>query len=64
MTQAEVSQLGTPFYSTKKKGTGLGLLTCYRIIHMMKGSIQVHSVQGKGTRFTIGIPGMKKVESC
>lgn len=63
MTPAEINQLGTPFYSTKKKGTGLGLLTCYRMVHMMKGHIEVQSEQGKGTRFIIQIPEVKKTEN-
>lgn len=52
----EIQQLGNPFYSTKKKGTGLGLLTSYRIIQMMNGKIRVTSRKGKGTHFSISLP--------
>ncbi|RKD25067.1 hypothetical protein BEP19_04395 [Ammoniphilus oxalaticus] len=56
MTEKELSRLGSPFYSTKKQGTGIGLLTSYRIIHMMKGNIQVYSEKGKGTQFIVQLP--------
>lgn len=45
-----------PFFSTKAKGTGLGLAVSYRIIRNHQGDIQVSSQPGKGTRFTIKIP--------
>lgn len=60
MSPAEINQLGNPFYSTKKKGTGLGLLTCYRMIQMMKGKIDVFSERGKGTKFIIRLPEIKE----
>ncbi|RXT07132.1 sensor histidine kinase [Ammoniphilus sp. CFH 90114] len=56
MTQQEVNQLGTPFYSSKREGTGLGLLTSFRIVQMMNGTIKVTSKKGKGTQFSIRIP--------
>ncbi|MDE5415156.1 ATP-binding protein [Alkalihalobacillus sp. MEB203] len=49
-------KIGEPFYSTKEKGTGLGLLTSYKIIEHHKGSIQVKSQVGKGTTFTLFLP--------
>ena len=45
-----------PFFSTKAKGTGLGLAVSYRIIRNHQGDIQVSSQPWKGTRFTIKIP--------
>lgn len=56
MSSTEVQQLGTPYYSTKKEGTGLGLLTSFRIVQMMNGKIEVKSQKGKGTRFSIRLP--------
>jgi two-component system, sporulation sensor kinase B len=56
MTKEEVSQLGKPYYSTKKEGTGLGMLMVYSTIHKMKGKIEVESEKGKGTTFFITIP--------
>jgi two-component system, sporulation sensor kinase B len=56
MTDEEISRLGKPYYSTKKQGTGLGMLMVYSTIHKVKGHIEVESEKGKGTTFTIAIP--------
>ncbi|MCT4632216.1 MAG: ATP-binding protein [Firmicutes bacterium] len=45
-----------PFYSTKKKGVGLGLSITHRFIHEYGGTIDVNSVVGLGTEFIITIP--------
>ncbi len=47
-----------PFFTTKPvgEGTGLGLSICYGIIYKMGGRIDVESVAGKGTTFTIVLP--------
>ncbi|GAB5046545.1 sensor histidine kinase [Thermodesulfovibrio sp. TK110] len=51
-----------PFYTTKKKGTGLGLYISYGIIKKLGGEIYVSSEVGKGTTFTIEIPINPEVE--
>ncbi|NYF24994.1 ATP-binding protein [Sporosarcina sp. JAI121] len=56
MTSEEISQLGKPYYSTKKEGTGLGMLMIYSTIRNVKGDIKVESIVGKGTTFLITIP--------
>lgn len=56
MTQEQIEKLGTPYYSTKDKGTGLGTMVAFSIIKAMKGEIEVESEIGKGTCFTISIP--------
>ncbi|TRZ37943.1 PAS domain S-box protein [Niallia circulans] len=53
------NKLGEPFYTTKEKGTGLGLMVCYNIIEQHNGSIHFHSVEGEGTTFTVSIPLVK-----
>ncbi|MBF2053323.1 MAG: hypothetical protein IGS03_07630 [Candidatus Sericytochromatia bacterium] len=40
-------------------GTGLGLSICYRLVNMMGGQIQVHSVPAQGTRFEIWLPDVQ-----
>ena len=51
-----IKKIGTPFFTTKKTGTGLGLNACYQIIKEHKGRIDIESELGKGTTFTIVIP--------
>lgn len=61
MTDNQLKNIGTPFYSMKEKGTGLGLMVCYNIIEGMKGKIEVESQLNEGTSFIILLP--KIVES-
>lgn len=54
--QENLEKIGTPFFTTKKNGTGLGLSTCFRIIKNHKGRISVESEFGKGASFTVFLP--------
>lgn len=56
MTKEQLSRVGTPFYSTKDKGTGIGLTISYQIINQLKGKIDVTSELGEGTTFLITLP--------
>lgn len=58
MTNEQIENLGLPFYSTKEKGTGLGLMVTFRIIESMGGSLEFESDRGKGTTATIRIPAL------
>ncbi len=49
-----------PFFSTKAKGTGLGLTVCREIIHMHGGAIGFRSEPGKGTAVEIVLPKLNK----
>ncbi len=51
-----LGKLFQPFFTTKSKGTGLGLWLSQRIVRDHGGSIAVESVAGKGTTFTITLP--------
>ncbi len=56
MDEQTASRIFEPYYTTKASGTGLGLTTVYKIIKEFKGDINVQSVKGHGTVFTISIP--------
>jgi two-component system cell cycle sensor histidine kinase/response regulator CckA len=45
-----------PYFTTKKKGSGLGLFSCYAIIKKHDGHIAVESTPGVGTTFYVYIP--------
>jgi PAS domain S-box-containing protein len=51
-----VSKIFLPFYTTKTHGTGLGLALVQKIVVAHNGLIEVHSAEGKGTRFTVTLP--------
>ncbi|QQZ11240.1 ATP-binding protein [Heyndrickxia vini] len=51
-----LTKIGQPFYTTKEKGTGLGLTTCFKIIENHKGKIHISSQLGIGTTFEIILP--------
>ena len=56
MDAATRARIFEPFFTTKKKGTGLGLAIAKQIIEQHGGRIDVQSVPGEGTRFTIDLP--------
>jgi two-component system, sensor histidine kinase PhcS len=55
ITQDQASKIFDPFYTTKEvgKGMGLGLSICYRMMQQMEGDIEVESIPGEYTRFTL-----------
>jgi two-component system sporulation sensor kinase B len=59
MTPEQISRLGTPYYSTKEKGTGLGTMVSFGIIKKMNGKIEIKSIVGQGTEYTITFPEAK-----
>lgn len=63
MSEEQIKRLGSPFYTTKEKGTGLGTLVCFKIIEKLKGDIQVNSKLNSGTTFTITLPLSKNPDT-
>lgn len=51
-------KLGEPFFSTKEKGTGLGLMVSTKIIENHQGTIRFQSKEGIGTTVIITLPGL------
>ncbi|MFC0559489.1 ATP-binding protein [Halalkalibacter alkalisediminis] len=60
MTEEELSRLGTPFFSLKEKGTGLGTMVVFRLVDALNGQISVESTKGIGTEFKVAF---KRVEA-
>jgi two-component system, NtrC family, sensor kinase len=60
IAEENLIRLFDPFFSTKEQGTGLGLAVSYGIIESHDGLIEVESVEGVGSTFTIILPLAKK----
>ncbi|WP_375104709.1 nitrogen regulation protein NR(II) [Paenibacillus sp. RS8] len=60
MSESQREKLFSPFFTTKREGTGLGLSLCLSIVERHNGKINVESVEGEGTVFTISFPLVKE----
>lgn len=60
MDEKTYNRIFEPYFTTKAKGTGLGLTMVYKIIKESAGEIDVRSFPGKGTVFTISLPVPQK----
>ena len=56
MSKEELSKIKEPFFTTKTKGTGLGIYLSNEIIKEHDGTIQYTSKEGKGTKVTLTFP--------
>jgi two-component system NtrC family sensor kinase len=53
LTPTARANLFRPFFTTKERGTGLGLSVVYGVVEKHGGKIEVDTEEGKGTRFII-----------
>lgn len=61
ISEVILTKLGTPFFTTKENGTGLGLTTSMKIMEELKGSFEITSVEGEGTSITLTIPSDESI---
>jgi two-component system, sporulation sensor kinase E len=54
--QEQLNRIFEPFYTTKKKGSGLGLMIVQRIVRAHGGKIDLESHVGRGTTFRVWLP--------
>ena len=52
----QIPKLGEPFYTTKETGTGLGLMTSFKIIENHDGEINISSKENMGTTVEVILP--------
>ena len=60
ISEADVKRIFDPYFTTKQKGSGLGLTTTYSIIRKHEGHITVESRLGSGTTFIFYLPACGK----
>ena len=52
----QMDDVFNPFFTSKEKGTGLGLAVTNKIIEDLGGDVRVESERALGTAFTISLP--------
>jgi PAS domain S-box-containing protein len=51
-----IARIWDPYFTTKQRGSGLGLATVYSIVKNHGGAVTVQSRQGEGSAFTVFLP--------
>jgi two-component system, cell cycle sensor histidine kinase and response regulator CckA len=62
ISPGDLKKLTQPFFTTKSKGTGLGLAVCHQLVSLHEGTINFESEPGKGTVVTVTLPVERKLE--
>lgn len=58
ISDENLAKIFEPYFSTKETGTGLGLAIVHKIVDIHRGTIEVGSTEGEGTRFTVKLPSI------
>lgn len=56
MTAEILERVGTPFFTTRAEGTGLGIAQCQRLVGIAGGRLKIDSERGVGTTVTVTLP--------
>jgi signal transduction histidine kinase len=56
ISEENIKNLFTPFFTTKARGLGIGLAICRRFAEANGGSINVETKKGEGSTFTVRLP--------
>ncbi|MBI5197779.1 MAG: hypothetical protein HZA19_04130, partial [Nitrospirae bacterium] len=57
-SEEHLEKIFLPFFTTKAKGTGMGLALAHKIVLAHGGQIRVERAEGRGTTFAIHLPGL------
>ena len=63
ISKKDLKNVASPFFTTKTKGTGLGLMVCQQVVRAHKGSLIIKSDKGIGTAVTITLPCPKEKDA-
>jgi signal transduction histidine kinase len=56
ISKKEMARIGSPFYTTRRTGSGLGLYLCRELVEEMNGTLKINSTEGEGTTVTVELP--------
>ena len=62
IAEDDLRRISQPFFTTKSKGTGLGLTVCYQLVSLHEGKLDIQSQNGKGTTVSVTLPVDRKIE--
>jgi two-component system cell cycle sensor histidine kinase/response regulator CckA len=62
ISPGDLEKLAQPFFTTKSKGTGLGLAVCHQLVSLHEGTINFESELGQGTAVTVILPIERKLQ--
>jgi len=61
ISPGDLEKLAQPFFTTKSKGTGLGLAVCHQLVSLHEGTMNFESELGQGTTVTVTLPIERKL---